>query len=108
MTKYFDTATYWVGSGGLDAYGNHSTYTSQSISVRWEDKNELYVTDNVGQEHRSDGVVYTETEIEVNGWLYLGQSSETSPKSQAGSKQVMKVNKMKSLKGDKIIYKIML
>ena len=108
MTKYFDTATYWVGSGGLDAYGNYSTYTSQSISVRWEDRNELYVTDNVGQEQRSDGVVYTETEIEVNGWLYLGQSSETSPKSQAGAKQVMKVNKMKSLKGDKIIYKIML
>lgn len=108
MTKYFDTATYWVGSGGLDAYGNYSAYTSQSINVRWEDKNELYVTDNVGQEQRSDGVVYTETEIEVNGWLYLGQSSEISPKSQAGAKQVMKVNKMKSLKGDKIIYKIML
>jgi hypothetical protein len=52
--------------------------------------------------------VYTETEVSVNGWLYLGQSSETSPKSQAGAKQVMKVNKMKSLKGDNIIYKIML
>lgn len=108
MTKYFDIATYWVCSGGLDAYGNYSTYTSQSINVRWEDKNELYVTDNVGQEQRSDGVVYTETEIEVNGWLYLGQSAETSPKSQTGAKQVMKVNKMKSLKGDNIIYKIML
>jgi len=108
MTKYFDTATYWVGSGVLDAYGDYSTYTSQSINVRWEDKNELYVTDNVGQEQRSDGVVYTETEIEVNGWLYLGQSAETSPKSQTGAKQVTKVNKMKSLKGDNIIYKIML
>jgi len=53
-------------------------------------------------------VVYSETEIEVNGWLYLGQSSETSPKSQAGAKQVMKVNKIKSLKGNNIIYKIML
>ena len=108
MTKYFDTATYWVGSGGLDAYGNYSTYTSQSIAVRWEDKTEFYVTGDTGQELRSSSVVYTETEIEVNGWLYLGQSSETSPKSQAGSKQIMKVNKMKSLKGDKIIYKIML
>jgi hypothetical protein len=52
--------------------------------------------------------VYTKTEIEVNGWLYLGQSSETSPKSQTGAKQVMKVNKIKSLKGNNIIYKIML
>jgi len=108
MTKYFDTATYWVSSGGLDAYGNYSTYTSQSIDVRWEDKTELYVTDDVGQELRSSAVVYSETEIEVNGWLYLGQSSETSPKSQTGAKQVMKVNKTKSLKGNNIIYKIML
>lgn len=108
MTKYFDVATYWVSSGGLDAYGNYSTYTSQSIDVRWEDKTELYVMDDVGQELRSSAVVYTETEIEVNGWLYLGQSSETSPKSQTGAKQVMKVNKIKSLKGNNIIYKIML
>ena len=108
MTKYFDTATYWASSGSLDAYGNHSTYTSQSIEVRWEDKTEFYVLGDVGQELRSSAVVYTETEIEVNGWLYLGQSSETSPKSQTGAKQVMKVNKMKSLKGDNIIYKIML
>ena len=76
--------------------------------MRWEDKTEFYVTGDTGQELRSSSVVYTETEIEVNGWLYLGQSSETSPKSQAGAKQIMKVNKMKSLKGDNIIYKIML
>lgn len=72
-------ATYW-GSPSPTGFGGHTFGTPSSIMVRWEEKNEEFV-DEQGNQKISQAVVFAEGDLEVGGYLYLGETSETDPTS---------------------------
>ena len=75
-------AVYWDGSAQVDGYGTPIYQTPVEIDVRWEIKNELYV-DRHGNEKTSQAIAYPDTELKLNGYLYLGELGDLSVEEQA-------------------------
>lgn len=72
--KLKQVVVYW-GSPVPSGYGGF-TYTSPiEISVRWEDKQELFTNDS-GEQELSRAVVYANQDMDIGGYLYLGEESE--------------------------------
>ena len=69
-------AVYW-GTPVTDGYGKLTFSVPVEIDVRWEDKMELFLTFN-GKEKLSQAVIYSETDMDIDGYLYLGLLSELS------------------------------
>ena len=64
------TAVYWAApvAGG---FGGYTFDDPVEISVRWEQKQELFI-DAAGKEVRSNAVVYTVQDVDIGGYLLLG------------------------------------
>lgn len=89
------TATLWVRSGN-NSFG-HSTYSTPStISVRWEDSEELFITIE-GDQKRSKAVVYLDQVVKPGDYLFLGTSVSANPV--AGSYEVLKYTNMPGVVG---------
>jgi len=69
-------AVYW-GTPVTDGYGKLTFATPIEIDVRWEDKMELFLSFN-GKEELSQAIIYSETDMEIDSYLYLGLLSELS------------------------------
>lgn len=70
------TAVYWANPAN-DGYGGRTFDEAIEISVRWEEKQELFIDSN-GQEVRSNAVVYVSQDLDMGGYLYLGEQSDLS------------------------------
>ena len=70
------TAVYWP-SPSRDGYGKLSFGTAVEIDVRWEDMHSL-ILNNDGKEELSKAEVFVDTDVEVDGYLYLGELSDLS------------------------------
>lgn len=68
------TVVYW-GSPTPDGYGSFTFDESVELSVRWEDRGELFI-DNAGQEVKSFAVVFVGQDVVVGGWFFLGEISD--------------------------------
>lgn len=68
------TAVYW-GNPTPDGYGSFTFDTPIEISVRWEDRTELFI-DRTGTESKSLAVVYLGQDVNIGGWLFLGELSD--------------------------------
>jgi len=64
------TAVYWANPQN-DGFGGKTFDDPIEISVRWEDRQELFIDAN-GQEKTSQAVVYLAQDIDLGGYLYLG------------------------------------
>jgi hypothetical protein len=91
ITLLTDTCTYWVPATP-DGFGGLSYSTPTTISVRWEDKEDLH-QDFAGEEFISSAIVYTSTELVNNGWLYLGTSAQANPQNQSGAYRIKRRDK---------------
>lgn len=69
-------AVYW-GTPVTDGYGKLTFGTPVEVDVRWEAKMELFLSFN-GKEELSQAIIYSETDMDVDGYLYLGLLSELS------------------------------
>lgn len=76
----FQTATRWTPSTSYSTsgFGGPQTWTRSLITVRWEDRVELY-TDRQGSEHRSNATVYSGVDLKEGDFLYLGTSTQSDP-----------------------------
>jgi hypothetical protein len=98
------TAVYW-GNPQSDGSGGRTFDEAVEVSVRWEDKQELFI-DASGQEVRSNAVVYVASDLDLGGYLYLGEladldSSEAAdPFVLAGAREIRGWGKTPSLKAD--------
>lgn len=72
--RHNQTAVYW-GSPVPGEAGNTTFDLPVEIDVRWEDKSELFI-DVEGQETRSQAVVYVGQDVDIGGWLYLGDEDD--------------------------------
>jgi len=91
------TATYW-GNPSSDGWGVDTFDSPVSVSVRWEDKQEMFIDEN-GQEKISKAVVFLSQDVDVGGWLYLGTSTTSNPKDVSGARKISAFAKIPSLSG---------
>ena len=68
------TVVYW-GSPTPDGYGGFTFASPIELFARWEDKTELFIN-NTGQESKSLAVVFVSQDVEIAGWLFLGEISD--------------------------------
>lgn len=72
--KLIQTAVYW-SSPSASGYGGYTYSTPSEIDCRWEKKQILYIDIN-GQEKLSNAIVYVNQDLDVNGYLYLGEEAD--------------------------------
>lgn len=96
-------ATYWAKAPD-DGYGNTVSVTPEVISVRWEDVTEekLSVQYRVeGETVTSSARVFTAQVLQEGGYLYLGETTETSPQRLVGAYVIRKTSTIPSLRSNK-------
>jgi len=94
--------TYWTTSVA-DGFGGYIYNTPSTILCRWQDDTENY-NDADGEEFISSAIVYSLQELEQNGWLYLGTSTEANPQNQSGAYRIRKTKKSPNPSGSIIVY----
>lgn len=99
------TATLWRWSD-TDEYSDPVFDSPIEISVRWEDRNEIFY-DEMGNQRRSRSVVYTDQDVSYGDFLYKGSTVTVDPKSVDGSKQVQSVQAVNDLSGGDTVYRVM-
>jgi hypothetical protein len=67
-------AVYW-GSPVADGFGGYDFDDPVEIRVRWEHKPELFIN-LAGNEVRSQAVVFPGVDLDIGGYLYLGELSD--------------------------------
>ncbi len=107
MSKYLQTATYWAPST-LNEYGERSYSAPVAINVRWEEKTEEFIDKPTGKEQQSHSIVYSESDVVEDGFLFLGASVSSTPKDVAGAFPIRRFDKSPTLKANRYIRKIWL
>jgi len=100
------TITYWAPSS-YDKFGVGTYDDPVTVIGRWEDKQELFIDVN-GKEVRSSSIVYLEDDVETGGYLYLGESTETTPIDETGAREIRGYAKTPSLDAVYFLRKIWL
>lgn len=90
--------TYWP-PGTTDVYGKTTFSSPISIKGRWEDKSELFI-DFSGQEIRSRSVVHVDRDLQLGGYLFLGDSQAADPTTLQNAYEIRAINKIPSVSGD--------
>lgn len=73
-------ATYWEPSSDTDRYGKPTQAAPVQIPCRWEDKLSQ-VMSKKGEEITSKSRVFLAAPVNIDGYLFLGVSTETDPSS---------------------------
>ena len=90
------TATYW-GNPAPDGWGGLTFDAPVEVDCRWEEKVEVFTT-AAGKEARSIAVVFLGQDVDVDGYLYLGSSTEASPKDVGGAYQIRAFKKVPNIR----------
>lgn len=101
------TATYWAPTGSYDEYGRVAFSAPVTIACRWEDRAELVRTAE-GDEFTSSSVVYPEKELARQGYLFLGTSVATDPRTVSGAHEIRQKGRSPSLAGLQVLNKVWL
>ncbi len=99
-------ATYW-GPPVRDAFGVPVFPASAPIGVRWEDKSVLF-RDAQGQEVTSEAVVYTNQQVQIGGYLFLGTSTQVDPRTESTAAAIRGIGRTVNLRASKRLNKAML
>ena len=74
----WETITYWAAPTA-DVWNDSTFSTPSQVEGRWEDRHEEFI-DWRGELGVSNAIVYLGSEPELQGYLYKGTSSSTTPK----------------------------
>jgi hypothetical protein len=101
------TAIYWPPSlSKFDAYGQPLSDPPVEISCRWEDVQEE-ILDPQGTSVVSKAKVYVDRDVELGGVLMLGELSEitdpSNPKANEGAWEIIKFERMPTLKATEFL-----
>jgi hypothetical protein len=94
---------YW-GNPAPDGYGGNTFDDYVAIKCRWEDRTTKFIDAN-GEESISKAVVYLPQDVELGGWLFLGELSDISsanqdaPQNISGAHEIRAFNKIPNIKG---------
>jgi|TARA_R100000093_G_C1901907_1_gene60146 hypothetical protein len=90
------TITYW-DTPVTDKFGARTFATPEQITGRWEDRTDLFI-DSTGRESVSKAFVFVGQDLDSEGWLFLGTSSEANPKDVDGALEIRQFIKTPNLK----------
>lgn len=101
------TATYWA-SLGKDEFGKRILAAPVTIVCRWEKKSVLFKgSDN--KEHLSSSIVFCLSELDLNGFLALGDyTGSNNPYTLKEAKEIKQVNKSPDLSNSYNVVKVLL
>lgn len=103
------TAVYW-DSPKSDGYGGRTFDDPAEVSVRWEDKQELFI-DASGNEVRSQSMVYVDRDMDVDGYIALttlDDLSSSDPMDVDIALPIRSFSKIPSIKGTTFVRKVWL
>lgn len=101
--QFHQTATYW-GAPIASGFGGYIFAPPIEVQVRWEDKNEEFIDDQ-GRVRVSQAAVFSETDMETGGFLFLGSSSEADPSAVDGALPIQKYAKTPDLRAVRYLRK---
>lgn len=95
---YAQVATYWANPVP-DGFGGHTYDAPRAIVCRWEERRERF-TDQNGDEHTSKAVVYVREDLDLGGYLYLGEISDPDqlPELTTGAHRIQEVKRIPDLR----------
>jgi len=98
------TAVYW-DNPSPSGWGGDSWDDPAEVDCRWEKKQELFI-DATGEEKRSSAVVYLNQDVDLGGYLMLGDLDDIPSDSQlptdfSGAFEIRGFNKIPNIKGTK-------
>jgi len=94
--NFRQSATYWA-SPVSDGMGGYSWDAPTALKVRWEDRQEQFANE-FGEALVSKALVFTDVDIDTNGYLYLGTSVVTDPSTLSGAYKVRQFIKLPDLR----------
>lgn len=106
------TTVYW-GNPQNDGFGGRTFDDPVEVDVRWEERQELFIDTN-GQEVRSQAVVYIAQDVDMGGYLYLGDlddpssAEEDDPLTVSGAYEIRGFQKIPDIKAGQFLRKIWL
>lgn len=100
-------ATYWA-PGTPDGFGQSSYATPVPVSCRWEDKAVMFVSPATGKQEISSSRVFMDASVALDGFLYLGTSAATDPKTVTGAKRIAAVKRISDLSDSSTLYTVYL
>lgn len=107
--KLKQTAVFW-GNPQNDGAGGRTFDDPIELSVRWEQQQELFV-DASGQESTSKAVVYVDQDVDIGGYLYLGDldelssAEESDPLTVGEAYEIRSFKKLPDIKADRFLRK---
>lgn len=97
------TAVYW-GAPVSDGQGGRTFADAVELDVRWEERHDLFI-DPQGQEKQSSAVVFVDQDVDIGGYLFLGDlddlgsAEEDDPMIVSGAYEIRQFDKTPDLKG---------
>lgn len=88
--------TYWAVTG-TDTYGKTTFAAPVTMAARWESKVQL-IQNKYGKEIVSKARVYASEVLEVDGYVYLGESVSTTPMTLEGAQEIQLVGQSPDLR----------
>jgi hypothetical protein len=89
---YNQDITYWAPTGNMDRFGKPVLLSPVVLKGRWEEVSEVF-TDRQGREVRSEATVFLDTEVQEEGWLFLGNTDVINPANVSGALEIKKFMK---------------
>lgn len=101
---YNQKITYWGNpvSGGSGGYTFDSPTT---FTGRWEEKQKVFVSPD-GKEQVSAAIIYTPQDLDIGGYVYLGESTATDPQVVSDAHVIKGFNKVPSIDADEFARKV--
>jgi len=96
------TVVYWA-SPVPDGYGGKTFDDPVEIDARWEDRQELFI-DAHGNEVHSHAVVIIDQDVDMGGYLYLGDlddlssEEESDPQTVSGAREIRSFQKVPNIR----------
>lgn len=94
---YTQTATYW-GSPTSDGLGGESYAAPVELNVRWEERQEEFLTAE-GETEVSNAIVWAKQDLDILGYLYLGSSAVADPTRVTGAFRILAFRSIPALRG---------
>jgi len=111
VKKCNQIAVYW-GSPTPSGRGGFTYASAIEIICRWEKKQQLFINDQ-GEQELSQAIVYVNQDVDVGGYLYLGEESELDsahddPEVISGAYRIKAYAKTTSLSATEYVRKVWL
>ena len=102
LSKMWQDATYWA-PGDKDLFGKVSFTTPVQMKCRWENRMES-IQSKTGEEYVSKSRVFLAVNVDLDGYLYPGLTSELNPIGLDGAQEIQAVGRVPDLRNTQTLY----